>query len=48
MAEDLDVTRQHVDLIIKGKSNGSKKFWIKFMKAYDLTFREVELYKQKG
>ena len=48
MAKDLNVTPQHLNMIIKGTSNGSAKFWINFMKAYDLTFNEIEQYKQKG
>lgn len=48
MAKDLDVTPQHLNMIIRGTSNGSAKFWRNFMKTYDLTFNELEQYKQKG
>lgn len=48
MARDIDVTPQHLNAIIRGKSNGSEKFWRNFAKAFDLTINEIELYKQEG
>lgn len=48
MSRDLDITEQHLGNIIKCKSEGSKKFWRNFQKAYNINEDEIELYKQKG
>lgn len=48
MANDMDITPQYLNSIIKGKVEGSKKVWRNFQKAYNLTDEEVKLYKQEG
>lgn len=48
MADDMDITPQYLNAIIKGKAAGSKKVWRNFQKAYNLTDEEVKLYKQEG